>query len=1072
MNFTVYSIGDAAYLETILNAVAAIFQSGKLANMYAIGLLIGVLVAALRGLIAAGGIRFQDILIAFVLFECLFVPTARVTIVDTYTGAVRVVDHVPLGPAAGGGIISAIGVRVTELFEQAFSTPSMVQEGYAAPLDTLVDVRKRFLSRIELGRANAPGAGVDDVERSFINYVKDCTLTGVDKNIRSMDDIMREPDPMTALRYPSDAFGTRLYLGPSPTERTCTEAWNDLSAYVSQVFAPALVDHLAAGWRIPPADVGPKIQSALSDLALGAASWQDYVVMAAIVPFFEKGIAARHMDSLHWTAAAMVEQAVQQRNAQWTAQASLFSRYVRPMMTFVEGFAYAITPLIAFAVMFGPIGFRIAGVYFMLNLWIQLWMPSMAIVNLFVNLTANNGLDALQAAQYQFPSMLALYKSDLMLQDWLAVGGVMASTVPALSFMLLSGSAIAVTHMMGRLQAGDPIDETQITPPVSRLAPTLSVSERYASDPYHGFRERGAEQYVPHFDAGRSIGEDIARGRERAVRASTGFMASAGLGVDRTVGERTSASELTSYGRSIQASDSAVDRFVSGTAQDLSRQFQSSGLTSDQFSAVLGVGLGGAIGAFNKVFPKGTPEGGEVPQGAREALRGFVRNKVLGALQAVTAGGTGQYQLTEQTQNAIADRITEQFSNSQDLSATLAHSVQSDSRHGVDQAVSIGLDAREMEGLQAQAQDVVSTSDSLRELTSLQQRYGLSGSYNLLAVGKRIGDDPGLFSEMAARMGSSLWGDTQRLADQLREHAGVEDWHQAQATAGLMLMTGYAKPGFEMNDLERRLTRSIGYELLGRATYADTRAAQADPAATPGWAADAPVPGAVREAAGKAGLDAPDPGGIAQRADAIRGRADGTLDSRADQVSGGEGRVEHAHADYRDAVTRQATALQAPLDAERIERIGNEMVAAGDRVSWTEREANLLLAAKTIGWNGLQDAHSSEEAIHQRIGERVETIRGKLHEYGMELTPAQESYLRAKLYSPLVGGGEARDELERSMVERFGDERGHELAEAQVRLIDQAARTERTDGMVKIGRFNAVAGLAEYRYYPEVIRLR
>lgn len=44
MEFTIYSVGSAAYLEDILNAVAMISGSGKIEDLAKIGLLIGVLI--------------------------------------------------------------------------------------------------------------------------------------------------------------------------------------------------------------------------------------------------------------------------------------------------------------------------------------------------------------------------------------------------------------------------------------------------------------------------------------------------------------------------------------------------------------------------------------------------------------------------------------------------------------------------------------------------------------------------------------------------------------------------------------------------------------------------------------------------------------------------------------------------------------------------------------------------------------------------------------------------------------------------------------------------------------------
>jgi conjugal transfer mating pair stabilization protein TraG len=103
-----------------------------------------------------------------------------------------------------------------------------------------------------------------------------------------------------------------------------------------------------------------------------------------------------HENLGQWELAATTEQAAQQRNAQWAAEQTLFTRIVRPMMTFFEGLIFAITPLMAFTIALGPAGIAMTGKYLLFGLWIQLWMPIMAIINLYLHMTIAGDLDALQ----------------------------------------------------------------------------------------------------------------------------------------------------------------------------------------------------------------------------------------------------------------------------------------------------------------------------------------------------------------------------------------------------------------------------------------------------------------------------------------------------------------------------------------------------------------------------------------------------------------------------------------------------------------------------------------------------
>ena len=99
----IYSIGDSAYLAAILNAVAMITGTGDFRQLAGVGFLLGVLLVLFQGILEGGrGIRFQNILVAWLLYALMFGPTARVAIEDAYSGAVRVVDNVPAGTGRRG----------------------------------------------------------------------------------------------------------------------------------------------------------------------------------------------------------------------------------------------------------------------------------------------------------------------------------------------------------------------------------------------------------------------------------------------------------------------------------------------------------------------------------------------------------------------------------------------------------------------------------------------------------------------------------------------------------------------------------------------------------------------------------------------------------------------------------------------------------------------------------------------------------------------------------------------------------------------------------------------------------
>ncbi len=257
----------------------------------------------------ASGIRYEDMMASILIYLILFAPGVKVTIEDAYTGQVQVVDNVPMGPAVAGSILSNLGYRLTRLFEQGFSTPSMTQHGFADTLQVMTLVRKNLLSRVELGKANSPNTG-GDLENSLVNYVKECTLTGVDLGLLTLDGIMRQAQVLDAIKFDSEVYTTEIHVGGAPKIQDCTDAWATLDTYVKTLAVPEMENVLKEALKVAlPDDVQPRVDDALTVLTGGSVSALDYMLASLITPMFEKGVVGRHEDGMKWNKAAMVEQA-------------------------------------------------------------------------------------------------------------------------------------------------------------------------------------------------------------------------------------------------------------------------------------------------------------------------------------------------------------------------------------------------------------------------------------------------------------------------------------------------------------------------------------------------------------------------------------------------------------------------------------------------------------------------------------------------------------------------------------------------------------------------------------------
>ncbi len=585
----IYSIGDAAYLEMILNAVAMITGTGDFQVAIKIAFLLGVMVVLFQAIAQGGrGINFGALLIGWILFSLLYGSTARVNITDVYSGQVRSVANVPYGVAAVGSIISQVGYQLTRIFETAFSTPAMTSTGFATSIQTLAKVRQSVVDPISLGRANSPNEN-DDIFRSWQNYIKDCTLVGVDVNQKSLDSIYRTADPFEAVRFDSDLYGTQIFVNGTTTQPTCTQAWQTLRDVTTGTqFVPVLVEVLTAKLNdrnMPnPMQADAAIASALTSLNQGAVSAQDYMLAAVLLPALEDAVVGKHLSEQAFTHAVMARDATEKRNTQWATEQSLFGTIVRPMMTFFEGFVYAVTPIMGFLIGLGQVGVMVAARYILTLLWIQLWMPCLAIINLYISMVATNKMAALASAQQMpLPSFGGLYELDLMLANWISTGGMLAASVPAISLMLVYGaSSVTAAHLARRLEGRDHIDEGIATPQTVTAGPVVASAAMYSRDMVGGMRYTGQEAVTPTMS--------ISDNRTQAL--STAF------------GDTATAENIFRHskdiGRQVQASSSRADSLVNEAIRGVDGSAQWAQNERDELAGILsgnfGMRAGGAVG--------------------------------------------------------------------------------------------------------------------------------------------------------------------------------------------------------------------------------------------------------------------------------------------------------------------------------------------------------------------------------------------------------------------------------------------------------------------------------------------
>ena len=187
---TIYTTGDALFLQNVLNAIAMVTGTGSFVTASALGLMYGIILMGFKSLQTGKGFDLASIVICWIAWNFFFGATANVNIHDVITEEDRPVDNVPAGVAIAGWGISNIGYGITEIMEQAFQSPysestitgAMAGNGgvFNDTVRTLNTVATIGLNPQILASIDQDNGPKSNFRVSASNFIKDCTLTAFD----------------------------------------------------------------------------------------------------------------------------------------------------------------------------------------------------------------------------------------------------------------------------------------------------------------------------------------------------------------------------------------------------------------------------------------------------------------------------------------------------------------------------------------------------------------------------------------------------------------------------------------------------------------------------------------------------------------------------------------------------------------------------------------------------------------------------------------------------------------------------------------------------------------------------
>lgn len=570
MNFTIYTTGDATFLEEVLNAVAMVSGSGHIAKVAATGALISALLLGFRSIMEGGrSIKFEELILGFIVYMVAFYPTTTVLIEDGYTGNVHPVDNVPIGVGATGFIASSIGYKLTTMFETGYrynshgSSESLHR--FAEPLQLLMTLRSSSANPLLMNAWNSQLGPYADIRRSWENYYNHCTLSMVGLGLVTPDQIIHG-DAIEVTRFDSKIYGTQIFLGnQGGQEVTCDDGHDLLRQAMAMGMVPGstadavlkslITKGMDDDWGAGQSAID-KLAAASSPILGYSTDVQKYVQASILEPIFQDAVESKYIDMLDVASAIAFRQSLQQRNTQWAQEQSAFMTVIRPAMTFFEGFVYAITPMMAMLFVMGRFGISLAGKYLQIIFWVQLWLPILSICNLYIRNAAEKQIQQTFVSSgaglvMNFESFYMVNNIPEIVESWLATGSMLAASTPMLAFFLITGSSYAFTNIAGRLGGQDHFNEKLVTPDAASVGPANAISAFSTGSAGKGMQTSGSEGYVPSASISSDYKNLVSSSSQNVETASQGFTNSLNTALTSTTGkgnEFTAANGLQKQG--------------------------------------------------------------------------------------------------------------------------------------------------------------------------------------------------------------------------------------------------------------------------------------------------------------------------------------------------------------------------------------------------------------------------------------------------------------------------------------------------------------------------------------------
>lgn len=766
MEWTIYSFGATKYLESVFNAIAMYSNSGNFDGMFKVALGIGIILITVQCILDGGKtIKFQMPAIAIAIYMAMFSATTRVQLEDTYTGQVAVVDNVPYGVVVIGSIISTAGHSITQGMELAFSTPGMTRYGMIDPLVTIANAKDTFSSPMTLAVMAGGNLNVNIAE-SIKNYLNDCTMRSVLDGSQTLDKIYSSSSGVEALAVSNAAVYTKIYDGAgtnstsfNPTRAsllTCDNAWakikNLLAANEGRAWnlvacrspeSQSASESAATTCASGGSNAKARVDSAINYLGWLSQSSSTLQQMMILGPFLDRAVVRKENSIFQDASAIQRANALDQQNVALAGKGSAFLTWAQPLMTFIQGMIFGITPFMVFVLGLGLMGLKMLGKYFLVLVWVQLWFPILAIINMYVITRTSESLAVINTQGLTFDTLSEALRTISM--DAGLAGNLIAAT-PALAGFIVWGSSVAFSSMASQMTSSQGVDPKTLAPDLVNPAPVIQQGSAYQSDVASGVRATGTDAATGTLNSSQVLGASVSSSSARARAAQDNLSSEVNSTLQRATQVATSAGMGAEFR---QAYNNNLTRAVGGGATSSSgintgstTGYSEKSNTSNQQSQTLGGSAQAGLelvgtGVVGKASIDSKNSSGNDTSNDMSAKRDYVTG------QGSTEGTTVQNATAEQKAAALLETLnqTRSYTGGASTAEGVKRALTESNTASEEYRVLSQLSQTEGTGHQMPVLQAANIALGLDSNTSPEERNGRMATLQQMLEGKQIGNE-------------------------------------------------------------------------------------------------------------------------------------------------------------------------------------------------------------------------------------------------------------------------------------------------------------------------------------------